>query len=155
MRIGFTSVVGDLFHAGHIAMIQECRQHCDYLIVCVMADTRDREGKNVPVQSLFERCYQVAGCKGVDEIYACAGENDLLLALQVLSPPDRYSLCGRGLQGQELYGQGVLSGNRHRDILQQPGAQTIINGIKGKSKKWIKSLFGVLQVTRDQIGSIC
>ena len=37
--VGFTSVVGDLFHAGHMEMIQECRQHCDYLIVAVMAGT--------------------------------------------------------------------------------------------------------------------
>lgn len=105
MRIGFTSVVGDLFHAGHIAMIQECRLYCDYLIVCVMADTKDREGKNAPVQSLFERCYQVAGCKGVDEIYACAGENDLLLALQVLAPRIDVRFVGEDYRGRNFTGK--------------------------------------------------
>ena len=84
--VGFTSVVGDLFHAGHVAMIRECRLHCDYLIVCVMAGTQDRVGKNTPVQSLFERMYEAYNCKGVDEVYACGSEADLLLALRVLSP---------------------------------------------------------------------
>lgn len=105
MTIGFTSVVGDLFHAGHIAMIQECKMHCDYLIVCVMADTRDREGKNTPVQSLFERCFQVAGCKGVDELYACAGENDLLLALKVLAPRIDVRFVGEDYKGRDFTGK--------------------------------------------------
>lgn len=84
--IGFTSVVGDLFHAGHVAMIQECRRHCDYLIVGVMAGVHDREGKNEPVQSLFERFYQVQNCVGVDRVIALGSEKDLDLALRMLSP---------------------------------------------------------------------
>lgn len=105
MTTGFTSVVGDLFHAGHVAMIEECRQHCDHLIVCVMADTRDRENKNTPVQSLFERCYQVSRCKGVDEIFACGGENDLLLALQVLAPRIDIRFVGEDYKGRDFTGK--------------------------------------------------
>lgn len=85
-RVGFTSVVGDMFHPGHVAMIQECRKHCDYLIVGVMSGVADRDDKNTPVQSLFERFYQVAQCKGVDEVYAIQDERDLELAIKVLSP---------------------------------------------------------------------
>ena len=66
-KVGFTSVVGDLFHAGHVAMIQECKQHCDYLIVGIMCDVHDRQGKNEPIQSVFERMYQVKHCEGVDD----------------------------------------------------------------------------------------
>ena len=89
-EIGFTSVVGDLFHAGHVAMIQECKRHCAHLVVAVMADTHDREGKNKPVQSLFERFYQVANTAGVDECYACGSEEDLLLCIKTIKPEVRF-----------------------------------------------------------------
>lgn len=102
---GFTSVVGDLFHAGHVAMIQECREFCDYLIVCVMAGTQDREGKNTPVQSLFERCYQVKNCKGVDEVYACGNEKDLLLAMQILRPRIGVRFVGVDYAGRDFTGK--------------------------------------------------
>ena len=32
-RIGFTCSTFDLLHAGHIAMLREAKEHCDYLIV--------------------------------------------------------------------------------------------------------------------------
>lgn len=84
--VGFTSVVGDLFHAGHVAMIQECKKKCDVLIVGVMAGTEDREGKNKPCQSLFERFYEVENCKGVDRVVAIGDEKDLELCIRTLSP---------------------------------------------------------------------
>lgn len=104
-KIGFTSVVGDLFHAGHIEMIQECRHHCDYLIVAVMAGTDDRQGKNKPVQSLFERCWQVRNTKGVDEIVACGSEDDLLLALKVLRPWIEVRFVGDDYRGRDFTGK--------------------------------------------------
>lgn len=90
MILGFTSVVGDLWHCGHVAMIDECRRHCDRLIVAVMAGVKDRVHKNVPLQSLFERSYQVAQTKGVDQIVACQSEEDLLLAIKTIRPNVRF-----------------------------------------------------------------
>lgn len=90
MVLGFTSVVGDLWHVGHVAMIQECKRHCDKLIVVVMANIDNREDKNIPVQSLFERTYQVANTKGVDLVLSCETENDLLLALKTIRPDIRF-----------------------------------------------------------------
>lgn len=104
-KIGFTSVVGDLFHVGHIEMIQECRLHCDYLIVAVMAGTDDRQGKNKPAQSLFERCWQVRNTKGVDEIVACGSEADLLLALKVLRPWIEVRFVGDDYRGKDFTGK--------------------------------------------------
>jgi len=43
-RIGFTCSTFDLLHAGHIAMLREAREHCDYLIVGLQTDpTIDRQ----------------------------------------------------------------------------------------------------------------
>lgn len=79
MKIGFTCSCFDLFHAGHIMMLKECRDHCDYLIVGLQTDpTIDRPEKNKPVQSVFERFVQLQACKYVDEIVVYATEKDLI-----------------------------------------------------------------------------
>ena len=80
---GFTSVVGDLFHPGHMAMIQECRKHCDHLTVGLICDPSDRPYKNTPVESVFERWYRLANCKGIDAVIPLQNESDLELALQL------------------------------------------------------------------------
>lgn len=105
MVVGFTSVVGDLFHAGHVAMIQECKEYCDKLIVAVMVDTEDRQWKNRPVQSVFERMYQVFNCEGVDEVYACRNEDDLLLALKILGPFIDIRFVGGDYLGKDFTGR--------------------------------------------------
>ena len=48
--VGFTCSTFDLLHAGHILMLAECKQICDYLIVGLQTDpTVDRPGtKNKP-----------------------------------------------------------------------------------------------------------
>lgn len=121
--VGFTSVVGDLFHAGHVAMIQECRRHCDRLIVGVMADVHDRKGKNQPLQSLFERFYQVANCRGVDEVIALGSEADLDLALRTLTEIDvRFvgeDYIGRDFTGKstcEQYGIRIMYTHRRHGL---------------------------------------
>ena len=77
--IGFTCSCFDLFHAGHVMMLKEAKQQCDFLIVGLQTDpTIDRPEKNKPVQSVFERFAQVQACKYVDEIIPYATEKELL-----------------------------------------------------------------------------
>lgn len=80
MKIGFTCSVFDLFHAGHLLMLEEAKKHCDYLIVGLQTDpTIDRPTeKNKPVQSVFERFVQVKACKYVDEVIPYATEKELI-----------------------------------------------------------------------------
>lgn len=83
--IGFTSVVGDMLHAGHALMLDECKRYCDYLYVGLMVDpTRDRPYKNKPIQSMFERYCQVVSHRAVDEVIPIDDEKDLLLAIKSL-----------------------------------------------------------------------
>ena len=79
MKIGFTCSTFDLLHAGHIAMLREAKEHCDYLICGLQTDpTIDRPTtKNTPVQSLVERYAQLSGVKYVDEIIPYQTEQDL------------------------------------------------------------------------------
>ena len=79
MRVGFTCSTFDLFHAGHVMMLQEARTQCDYLIVGLQTDpTIDRPEKNKPVQTLLERFIQVKACKYVDEIVPYSTEKELM-----------------------------------------------------------------------------
>jgi len=78
MRIGITASAFDLFHAGHVLMLEEAKSQCDYLIVALQTDpTIDRPEKNKPVQTVVERYVQLKGCKYVDEIIPYTTEEDL------------------------------------------------------------------------------
>lgn len=78
MKIGITCSSFDLFHAGHVKMLEEAKQHCDYLIVALQTDpTIDRPEKNKPIQSVVERWVQLDACKWVDQIVPYTTEQDL------------------------------------------------------------------------------
>jgi glycerol-3-phosphate cytidylyltransferase len=76
---GFTCSTFDLLHAGHILMLKEIRELCDYLIVGLQTDpTIDRpDTKNKPIQSVVERRIQLEAVKYVDEIVVYDTEKDL------------------------------------------------------------------------------
>jgi glycerol-3-phosphate cytidylyltransferase len=83
MKIGITFSAFDLLHAGHIKMLEEAKQQCDYLICGLQTDpTIDRPEKNKPAQTVVERYIQLKGCKFVDEIVPYATEQDLEDILQ-------------------------------------------------------------------------
>jgi glycerol-3-phosphate cytidylyltransferase len=87
-KIGITFSTFDMLHAGHIAMLSEAKNHCDYLICGLQTDpTIDRpDTKNKPVQSIVERQIQLAACRYVDEVVVYQTEddlNDLLLILPI------------------------------------------------------------------------
>jgi glycerol-3-phosphate cytidylyltransferase len=85
-KIGITFSTFDMLHAGHIAMLAEARNHCDYLICGLQTDpTIDRpETKNRPVQSIVERQIQLAACRYVDEVVVYQTEQDLVDLLLIL-----------------------------------------------------------------------
>ena len=78
MKIGITFSAFDLLHAGHVKMLEEAKQKCDYLIVGLQTDpTINRPEKNKPAQTIVERYIQLKGCKHVDEIVPYSTEQDL------------------------------------------------------------------------------
>jgi glycerol-3-phosphate cytidylyltransferase len=81
--IGFTCGAFDLLHAGHIVMLQEAKSNCDYLIVGLQTDPSiDRNEKNKPIQSVYERFVQLNAVKYVDEIIPYDTEQSLMDLLQ-------------------------------------------------------------------------
>lgn len=86
LKIGITFSTFDLLHAGHIAMLSEAKNHCDYLIAGLQTDpTIDRpDTKNKPVQSIVERQIQLNACRFVDEVVVYQTEQDLVDLLLIL-----------------------------------------------------------------------
>ena len=78
MRVGFVCSSFDLLHAGHVQMLREAKEQCDYLICGLQTDpTLDRPEKNQPVQTIVERYTQLKGVRYVDEIIPYSTEADL------------------------------------------------------------------------------
>ena len=85
-KIGITFSTFDMLHAGHVAMLSEAKNHCDYLICGLQTDpTIDRpDTKNKPIQSIVERQIQLAACRYVDEVVVYQTEQDLRDLLLIL-----------------------------------------------------------------------
>jgi glycerol-3-phosphate cytidylyltransferase len=85
-KIGITFSQFDLLHAGHIAMLAEAKNHCDYLIAGLQTNASiDRpDTKNPPIQSIVERQIQLAACRYVDEVVVYSTEQDLVDLLLIL-----------------------------------------------------------------------
>jgi glycerol-3-phosphate cytidylyltransferase len=79
LKIGITFSTFDLLHAGHVAMLAEAKNHCDYLIAGLQTDpTIDRpDTKNKPIQSIVERQISLSANRFVDEIVVYETEQDL------------------------------------------------------------------------------
>ena len=104
--VGFTCGAFDLLHAGHALMLEECKEHCDYLIVGLQYDPSiDRPDKNRPVQSYQERYTMVSAIKYVDEIVLYETERDLYELLQEQNLDVR--ILGADWKGKEFTGQDL------------------------------------------------
>lgn len=108
MKIGFTAGTFDLFHAGHVLMLEECKKVCDYLIVGILTDpTTDRPEKNKPVQSIVERQIQVSGCRYVDDVIIYQTEKELEEILSCLDIDIR--ITGADYKDQPITGSGICT----------------------------------------------
>jgi len=104
-KIGIVFSAFDLLHAGHVAMLAEAKNHCDYLITGLQTNpTIDRPGtKNPPVQSIVERQIQLAAVRYVDEIVLYETEQDLVDLLLTL--PVDVRILGVEYQDSEFTGK--------------------------------------------------
>ena len=109
-RIGITFSTFDMLHAGHIAMLSEARNHCDYLIAGLQTDpTIDRpETKNKPIQSVVERQIQLAACRYVDEVVVYQTEQDLIDLLLIL--PIDVRILGVEYEDKNFTGRNECAG---------------------------------------------
>ena len=112
VKIGFTASTFDLLHAGHVQMLREAKDHCDYLMCGLQIDpTIDRKEKNSPVQTVVERYTQLNGVKYVDEIIPYSTERDLEDILEMYHIDVR--ILGEEYRDKEFTGRDIC---KKRDI---------------------------------------
>ena len=67
-NVGYTDGTFDMFHVGHLNIIEAAKEYCDYLIVAVHGDDVVKEMKpNSPVVPDEQRRRIVEAIKGVDQ----------------------------------------------------------------------------------------
>jgi glycerol-3-phosphate cytidylyltransferase len=119
LKVGIVFSSFDLFHAGHVAMLAEAKNHCDYLIAALQTDpTIDRpDTKNPPIQSIVERQIQVSTNRNVDEVVVYQTEKDLEDLLLIL--PVDVRILGVEYADKEFTG---------KDICKTRGIEIVYNG---------------------------
>jgi|TARA_B110000914_G_scaffold127467_1_gene111209 glycerol-3-phosphate cytidylyltransferase len=106
--VGFTCSTFDLLHSGHIQMLRDAKEHCDYLICGLQIDpTIDRSEKNAPIQTVVERYTQLQAVKYVDEIIPYATESDLKDILEMYYINVR--VLGEEYRNKEFTGKDICS----------------------------------------------
>ena len=112
LKVGITFSTFDLFHAGHVAMLAEAKNHCDYLIAALQTDpTIDRpDSKNPPIQSIVERQIQLSTNRNVDEVVIYQTEKDLEDLLLIL--PIDVRILGVEYADKEFTGKQICKDRR-------------------------------------------
>lgn len=88
MRVIYMDGAWDMFHCGHVKMLQEAKKRGDYLIVGVHGDAlvNKMRGSNLPLMNLHERVLSLLGCRFVDDVVIDAPytiTNDMIASLNI------------------------------------------------------------------------
>jgi len=112
LKVGFTCSTFDLLHAGHVQMLRDAKDQCDYLIVGLQFDPSiDRKEKNSPIQTIVERYTQLKAVSYVDEIVPYSTESDLEDILSLY--PINVRILGEEYRDKDFTGKDIC---RKRDI---------------------------------------
>jgi len=117
VKVGIVFSTFDLLHAGHVGMLREAKNNCDYLICGLQSNPQlDRKEKNAPVQTLVERYAQLNAIKFVDEIVPYETESDVIDILELFDLDIRF--LGEEYREKEFTG---------KDICRKRGIQLYFN----------------------------
>ncbi len=107
LKIGFTCSTFDLFHPGHVIMLDDSHDQCDILVIGLQTDpSLDRpDSKNIPIQNFDERKVMVSSCRYVDYVIEYSTENDLYNILTLLNPNVR--ILGSDWKGKKYTGHDI------------------------------------------------
>ncbi len=111
LKIGIVFSQFDILHAGHIAMLSEAKNHCDYLIAGLQNNAQwDRAEKNAPIQSIVERQISLSAVRFVDEIVVYNTEKDLEDILLIL--PIDVRILGVEYKDKDFTGSDICQTRR-------------------------------------------
>jgi glycerol-3-phosphate cytidylyltransferase len=109
MKVGFACGVFDMFHAGHVLMLKECKEHCDYLIVALNKaenfSNKINPNKKPPLYNIEERKLILESCKYVDKVLVYNSEEELLELLKSNNISIRF--LGEDYRGKPITGSDL------------------------------------------------
>ena len=110
----YVDMVGDLFHAGHVALLQAARECGDHLVVGVLSDETVAAYKRRPIMNLAERVAVIEACRYVDEVIPDAPDrltSDFLVKHAIVLVVHGDDLDA--VAAADVYGPAVASGRLH------------------------------------------
>ena len=103
-KVGITVGVFDLFHVGHLNLLERCKAMCDHLIVAVCQDDYVTQiKKKTPVYPAAERMRILAALKCVDEVIPVSIEETEDKMLLIKNHPFDVLFSGDDWKGTPRY----------------------------------------------------
>ncbi len=110
IRIGYAPGAYDLFHVGHLNLLRQAKEHCEFLIAGVVADDVLIKHKGVkPVVPLVERLEIVRNVRYVDAAHPALTNDKVAiwkdLRFNVMFKGDDWKGTEKGLQLERSFGE--------------------------------------------------
>ena len=131
---GFACGVFDLFHAGHVLMLKECKENCDFLIVglneALNFSAHINPGKKKPIYSFKERKLILESCKYIDLVIGYNSESDLINLMKEHQIDIRF--LGEDYRGKPITGREICPNVYYIDRSHGLSTSKYRNEIQGK-----------------------
>ena len=110
-KIGYVQGSFDMFHIGHLLLLQRAKEQCEYLKVGVVSDTYHRLNKGMRPCIVYEdRAAIVRAIREVDEVFRVDFSEEILLSVWEQHPFDCY------FSGDDHKGASFLAGLQEHGI---------------------------------------
>ena len=83
-NVGYSFLVADTFHYGHLNFLNECKKHCSYLICGIYTDKLTETYKRRPIIPFEERIEIVRALKVVDMVVTVHDRNCVPMLKQLI-----------------------------------------------------------------------
>jgi len=115
-RIGFTSGVFDLLHAGHVEYLEFARSQGDVLIVGLNTDesVRRLKGPGRPINTFEDRAYVLAGLESVDYVIGFSEDTPYKLIAEIIP---HVLVKGSDYRPEDVIGRDIVESNGGKLVL--------------------------------------
>lgn len=105
--IGLVNGCFDIIHSGHLKLLKQAKEHCQYLVVAVNSDTivKQLKGDSRPINDEATRCEMLASLKYVDDVVIFDEEEPTHIISELV--PDMV-FKGKEYEGKALVEQIVI-----------------------------------------------
>ena len=145
-KIGVVFSAFDFIHPGHMRMLEDAKNQCDYLIAGIQTDpTTDVEyraqtgSKNKPIYTTDERVEMIKGIRYVDEYFTYHTEQDLYDWL--INNDWHVRILGSDWRGKPFTGHDINKGTIyfHERIMDCPVQNCVVDSLNQHNSRHKKN----------------